>query len=121
MQGETTDLLIPAYAEVVIEGKINPKERVTDGPFADHGGIYKGGLSPVLKISSILHRKDALFHVILAGDSEEHCTASEILACFWGQNILDDLQAKFPSVRDLHLSWHGGTKKWAVICRRQTV
>ena len=115
VQGETTDLLIPAYAEVVIEGKINPKERITDGPFADHGGIYKGGPSPVLKISSILHRKDALFHVILAGDSEEHCTASEILACFWGQNILDDLQAKFPSVKDLHLSWHGGTKKWVIV------
>ncbi|MGD0237395.1 MAG: UbiD family decarboxylase [Syntrophorhabdales bacterium] len=115
VQGETTDLLIPAYAEVVIEGKINPKERITDGPFADHGGIYKGGSSPVLKVSSVLQRRDAVFHVILAGDSEEHCTASEILACFWGQNILDDLQAKFPSVRDLHLSWHGGTKKWAVV------
>ncbi len=115
VQGETTDLLIPAYAEVVIEGKINPKERITDGPFADHGGIYKGGPSPVLKISSIIHRTDALFHVILAGDSEEHCTASEILACFWGQNILDDLQAKFPSVKDVHLSWHGGTKKWLIV------
>jgi 2,5-furandicarboxylate decarboxylase 1 len=115
VQGETTDLLVPAYAEVVIEGKINPKQRIADGPFADHGGIYKGGPSPVLKISSIMHRKDALFHVILAGDSEEHCTASEILACFWGQNILDDLQAKFPSVKDVHLSWHGGTKKWLIV------
>jgi len=115
VQGETTGLLIPAYAEVVIEGRINPKERITDGPFADHGGIYKGGPSPVLKISSVVHRKDPLFHVILAGDSLEHCTASEILACFWGQNILDDLQAKFPGVKDLHLSWHGGTKKWVVV------
>ncbi|HME44126.1 MAG TPA: hypothetical protein VKF36_13630 [Syntrophorhabdales bacterium] len=71
--------------------------------------------SPVLKISSIVHRKDALFHVILAGDSLEHCTASEILACFWGRNILDDLQAKFPSVKEVHLSWHGGTKKWVAV------
>ena len=115
VRGETIDLLIPAFAEIVIEGKINPKERVMDGPFADHGGIYKGGPSPVLRVSSILHRKDALFHAVLSGDSMEHCTASEILACFWGRNILDGLQSKFKSVKDVHLSWQGGTKKWAVV------
>ena len=56
-----------------------------------------------------------MFHAVLAGDSLEHCTASEILACFWGSNILDQLQSRFKNVKDVHLSWHGGTKKWAMI------
>ena len=112
---ETVDLFVPASGEIVIEGKINPKVRTMDGPFADHGGIYKGGPSPTLRISAICHRKGPLFHSILAGDSMEHCTTSEILACFWGRNILDHLQSKFDSVKDVNLSWHGGTKKWTVV------
>ncbi len=115
VKGETVDLLIPAGAEIVIEGKIDPRVRTVDGPFADHGGIYKGGPSPVLKAAALLHRKDAMYHVVLAGDSLEHCTASEILACFWGRNILDQLQSRFKNVKDVHLSWHGGTKKWVMI------
>jgi 2,5-furandicarboxylate decarboxylase 1 len=112
---ETVDLLVPASTEIVIEGKIDPKVRTMDGPFADHGGIYKGGPSPTFRISAICHRKDPLFHVILSGDSMEHCTTSEILACFWGRNILDHLQPKFESVKDVNLFWHGGTKKWTVV------
>jgi UbiD family decarboxylase len=114
-KAETIDLFVPASGEIVIEGKIDPKVRKEDGPFADHGGIYKGGPSPTLRVSAICHRKDPLFHVILSGDSMEHTTTSEILACFWGRNILDHLQSKFPSVKDANLYWSGGTKKWIVV------
>ncbi|MDD5009564.1 MAG: UbiD family decarboxylase [Syntrophorhabdaceae bacterium] len=114
-QCETVNLSVPAISEIVIEGKINPKARTKDGPFADHGGIYKGGPSPTMRISAICHRKNPLFQVLLAGDSNEHCTTSEILACFWGRDILDDLQSKFKNVKDAILYWRGGTKKWLVV------
>ena len=114
-RGETVDLLIPSSAEIVIEGKIDPKIRIMDGPFADHGGIYKGGPSPILKISAICHRKDAFFHTILSGDSMEHCTTAEILACFWARNILEHLQSKFEGVKDVNLFWRDGAKKWVAV------
>ncbi len=111
---ETVDLSVPVLTEIVLEGKINPKARTQDGPFADHGGIYKGGPSPTMRISAICHRKNPMFQVVLAGDSGEHCTTSEILACFWGRDILDDLRSKFNNVKDACLFWRGGTKKWLV-------
>ncbi|MBP6941318.1 MAG: UbiD family decarboxylase [Syntrophorhabdaceae bacterium] len=114
-QCETVNLSVPALSEFVIEGKINPKARTQDGPFADHGGIYKGGPSPTMRISAICHRKNPLFQVLLAGDSNEHCTTSEILACFWGRDILDDLRSKFNNVKDACLFWRGGTKKSLVV------
>jgi len=112
---ETVDLLVPAATEILLEGKIDPKKRTMDGPFADHGGIYKGNASPTLRVTAITHRRNPLFHVVLAGDSMEHCTTSEILACFWGRNMLDHLQSRIEGVKDVHLSWHGGTKKWAIV------
>lgn len=62
---ETSDLLVPASAEMVIEGTIswNPKDYMTEGPFAEHCGYYGGASSPkpTTKIDCITYRDDPIY------------------------------------------------------------
>ena len=57
-RGITTDLLIPATAEIVLEGEIIENQRVPEGPFGEWTGYYGSGTrgEPVFKVNAILHR-----------------------------------------------------------------
>jgi UbiD family decarboxylase len=56
---KTNDLLVPATAEVVIEGSILPERRLDEGPFGDYFGYMHGPRRsmPVLQVDAITHRK----------------------------------------------------------------
>ena len=57
--------VVPAGAEVVIEGHILPDERAEEGPFAEWPGHYVGGgLKPVIEVDAITMRRDAIFQDI---------------------------------------------------------
>ncbi|ELZ06380.1 carboxylyase-like protein [Natrialba chahannaoensis JCM 10990] len=55
---ETNDLRVPASAELVIEGRILPEERLDEGPFGDYFGYVNGPRRsmPVLAVDAITHR-----------------------------------------------------------------
>ena len=62
---ETSDLLVPAYAELVIEAEILPHERTAEGPFGEFTGYSLGERQrEVVKVRAITHRKEALFQDI---------------------------------------------------------
>ncbi len=64
-------LLVPADAEMVIEGRILPHERDLEGPFGDFTGYYGPPTeSPVVEISAITHRRDAVCMDIFVGHRE---------------------------------------------------
>ena len=70
---ETNDLLVPASAEIVVEGFISPdpSTHVMEGPYGEYTG-YFGGLSipkPAIKVTCITHRNDPIFSGILVGTS----------------------------------------------------
>lgn len=60
---KTSDLLVPANAEIVIEGQIIPGEWAEEGPFGEFAG-YMGPVAkkPVARITAITHRKDAIYY-----------------------------------------------------------
>ena len=66
---ETNDLEVPANADFVIEGYIDPKEPLRDeGPFGDHTGYYTlPEPYPVFHITAITHRKDAVYPATIVG------------------------------------------------------
>ncbi|TNC24195.1 UbiD family decarboxylase [Amycolatopsis alkalitolerans] len=67
----TSDLLVPARAEIVLEGRILAEERAEEGPFAEWPGHYVGGgLKPVIEIDTITMRRDAIFQDIQASGRE---------------------------------------------------
>ncbi len=62
------DLEVPANAEIVIEGWFDPSEHRTKGPFGDHTGFYTPpDLFPVMHITAITHRSDAIYPTTLVG------------------------------------------------------
>jgi 2,5-furandicarboxylate decarboxylase 1 len=71
IKAKTVPIWVPADAEVIIEGKILPRIRRTEGPF----GEFTGHAVPqderqVIEVTAITHRKDYIFQDIHAGYTE---------------------------------------------------
>lgn len=61
-------LEVPAQAEIVIEGEIDPNEHHPEGPFGDHTGYYTPVEPfPVFHVTAITHRKDAIYPATVVG------------------------------------------------------
>lgn len=64
----TQPLEVPAQAEIVIEGYVNPNDRLPEGPFGDHTGYYTPvELFPVFHVTAITHRKDPIYPTTIVG------------------------------------------------------
>jgi 4-hydroxy-3-polyprenylbenzoate decarboxylase len=66
---ETNDLEVPANADFVIEGYVDPTEPLREeGPFGDHTGYYTlPEPYPVFHITAVTHRKDAVYPATIVG------------------------------------------------------
>lgn len=65
---KTIDMLVPADADIVIEGTIEPDETCIEGPFGDHTGFYSlADEYPVFRITAITHRKKPIYQTIIVG------------------------------------------------------
>ena len=65
---KTVDLEVPANAEIILEGYIDPSEMRLEGPFGDHTGYYsQDGDFPVVHLTAITHRKDPVYLTTIVG------------------------------------------------------
>ena len=65
---KTVDVLVPAHAEIVIEGYVDPAELRTEGPFGDHTGVYSlADDYPVLHVTAITHRRNPTYVSTIVG------------------------------------------------------
>src|SRR5579872_7143649 len=62
IRGAVTGLPIPAAAEVVLEGFVDPRQTRMEGPFGEWTGHYAGGAKewPVLEVKAVYHRSDPI-------------------------------------------------------------
>ncbi len=60
---KTSDIMVPANAEIIIEGEVLPGELADEGPFGEFAG-YMGPVAPkpVARITAITHRKNAIYY-----------------------------------------------------------
>jgi len=64
----TVPIDVPANAEIVIEGWVDPVERFTEGPFGDHTGFYSlSGSYPVFHVTAITHRRSPVYPATIVG------------------------------------------------------
>jgi 2,5-furandicarboxylate decarboxylase 1 len=64
---------IPVDCEIALEGTILTRERAPEGPFAEFTGYAsERSTQHVLKVDTILHRRNAIFQDIVPGISDEH-------------------------------------------------
>ena len=71
---ETSDLLVPASAELVVEGRVLPDERLDEGPFGDYFGYMNGPRRsmPVLAVDAVTYRDDAIIPFCVEGSGVGH-------------------------------------------------
>jgi 4-hydroxy-3-polyprenylbenzoate decarboxylase len=66
--GRTVDLLVPAEAEIVLEGYVNPGERRQEGPFGDHTGFYSlEDDFPVFHVTAVTRRRAPVYLTTIVG------------------------------------------------------
>ncbi|MFX1475199.1 MAG: UbiD family decarboxylase, partial [Promethearchaeota archaeon] len=71
VKAKTSDLLIPADCEWVLEGRVYLNKRHDEGPFIDLTGTYDVvRQEPVFEVKCITHRKDAIWQALLPGALE---------------------------------------------------
>jgi len=64
----TVDLEVPADAEFILEGYVDPAELRIEGPFGDHTGFYSlQDEYPVFHVTAIMHRKDPVYPHTVVG------------------------------------------------------
>jgi 4-hydroxy-3-polyprenylbenzoate decarboxylase len=65
---KTVDLEVPAEAEIVLEGTVDPAERRVEGPFGDHTGYYSLAREyPVFRLRAITRRRQPIYPTTIVG------------------------------------------------------
>jgi len=101
----TCDLEVPAEAEFVLEGYVDPNDLRREGPFGDHTGYYSlADDYPVFHLTAITRRKSPVYCATLVGRPPmEDC----YLAKATERLFLPLLQTVFPEITDYWLPWEG--------------
>jgi 4-hydroxy-3-polyprenylbenzoate decarboxylase len=103
---ETNDLEVPANADFVIEGYVDPAEPLREeGPFGDHTGYYTlPEPYPVFHVTAITHRKDAVYPATIVGipPMEDFYIGSASVKLF-----LPIFKMNFPEIVDIALPAEG--------------
>ena len=93
---QTSDVLVPAHAEMVLECEILPGKRTAEGPFGEFTGYSLGERQrEVVKVKAITHRRDAMFQDITVAHLD-HMLLSTIPM---EANLYRAVRAMVPSVR----------------------
>ncbi len=102
---ETSDILVPAQAEIVLEGHVVMGEMRTEGPFGDHTGFYSlEDDYPVFHIDCITHRKNPIYATTIVGPPpmEDFSMGKAIERIF-----LPLMRLQLPEVRDIAMPAEG--------------
>lgn len=107
----TNDLAVPAAAEIVIEGLLEPGSHRMEGPFGNHrGGYDPAAPAALLRVTAISHRPNPLFPATITGPPPME---SGYLAKLSERLLLALLQVDFPQIVDINMPmetiFHGVT------------
>jgi 2,5-furandicarboxylate decarboxylase 1 len=105
VRATSCDVLVPAFAEIILECEIIAGEREMEGPMAEFTGHYSGSSrQPVGVVKAITHRREPIFQTI-AGASWEHLVVGNALT---REPLLESAVRRIsPRVRAVHLPPYG--------------
>lgn len=110
---KTVPLLVPAQAEMVIEGWVHPGETAPEGPFGDHTGYYNAVEPfPVMRVTALTHRRDPLYLSTVTGRPPDE---PSVIGEVFNDLALPVIRAQIPEVRDLWLPPAACSYRMAVI------
>jgi len=107
------DLHVPASAEIILEGYLEPGVDAPEGPFGDHTGYYNEVQSfPVLTVERITHRSDPIYHSTYTGRPPDE---PAILGVALNEVFIPLLQKQFPEIIDFYLPPEGCSYRLAIV------
>ncbi len=127
-----SDLQVPASAEIVLEGHINPDpanangelsaanigyETALEGPFGDHTGYYnEAERFPVFTVDRITTRRDPIYHSTYTGKPPDE---PAVLGAALNEVFVPLLQRALPEIVDFYLPPEGCSYRMAVVSMRK--
>lgn len=107
------DLHVPASAEIVLEGYLEPGVEAAEGPFGDHTGYYNEVEQfPVFTVERITHRENPIYHSTYTGRPPDE---PAILGLALNEVFIPLLQKQFPEIVDFYLPAEGCSYRLAVV------
>ena len=111
------DLQVPASAEIVLEGFIDPAETALEGPYGDHTGYYNEQANfPVFTIERITLRKNPIYHSTYTGKPPDE---PAMLGVALNEVFVPLLQKQFPEIVDFYLPPEGCSYRLATVSIRK--
>ncbi|KGY07004.1 4-hydroxy-3-polyprenylbenzoate decarboxylase [Vibrio sinaloensis] len=113
----SNDLEVPASAEIVMEGYIDPNEYADEGPYGDHTGYYnEKEKHHVFTITHITMRKDPIYHSTYTGRPPDE---PAVLGVALNEVFVPILQKQFPEIEDFYLPPEGCSYRMAVVTMKK--
>jgi 4-hydroxy-3-polyprenylbenzoate decarboxylase len=113
----SNDLPVPASAEYILEGHIEPGDEAAEGPFGDHTGYYNEVEQfPVMTIERITHRRDPIYHSTYTGRPPDE---PAVLGVALNEVFVPLLQKQFPEITDFYLPPEGCSYRMAVVSMKK--
>lgn len=110
-------LQVPAHAEYILEGYLEPGEMADEGPFGDHTGYYNEvERFPVFTVEAITHRENPIYHSTYTGRPPDE---PAILGLALNEVFVPILQKQFPEIVDFYLPPEGCSYRVAVVTLRK--
>lgn len=107
---------VPAHAEYVLEGVIDPTAQVDEGPFGEFTGYSSNrSTNNLFKVETVMHRRRPMLVDSMGGNSAEHLNLARIPR---ESEMVEKLKQRFPSVTALHYP-NSGTHFHAYVALRQ--
>ncbi|MDH5191053.1 MAG: 4-hydroxy-3-polyprenylbenzoate decarboxylase [Gammaproteobacteria bacterium] len=111
------DLMVPASAEFVLEGYLQPGEEADEGPFGDHTGYYNEvERFPVFTIERITHRNNPIYHSTYTGRPPDE---PSVLGVALNEVFVPILQKQFPEITDFYLPPEGCSYRVACVSMKK--
>jgi 4-hydroxy-3-polyprenylbenzoate decarboxylase len=114
---KTVPLMVPAQAEIVIEGHVHLDEYADEGPYGDHTGYYNSvERFPVFEVSAITMRRDPIYLTTFTGrPPDEPSVLGEAL----NEVFIPLIRQQFPEIVDFWLPPEGCSYRIAVVSMKK--
>lgn len=109
----SNELEVPATAEIILEGYIDPNEQAIEGPYGDHTGYYNEVEKfAVFTVTHLTRRKDAIYHSTYTGRPPDE---PAVIGLALNEVFIPILQKQFPEIVDFYLPPEGCSYRVAIV------
>ncbi len=114
---QSVELEVPASAEIVLEGYIEPGDMAPEGPYGDHTGYYNEVDNfPVFTVTTLTQRQKPIYHSTYTGRPPDE---PAVLGVALNEVLVPILIRQFPEIVDFYLPPEGCSYRLAVVTIRK--